>query len=204
MKNKRGGSTFSSIKQPGQWSRARGHPPHPSPPTTSHDHPSPGGVVPKTTLRIALSAPELLASALPGSSWGGWRSLLLAAMGEPLKDDELETYRRLTERQQPPTERVSELVAVVGRRGGKSRAIATLLCYLATLVDYRGRLASGETGVALCIAPSQEQAKIVLDYASGILEASPILRQLVSGQQVRRSSSATASSLASGPLLTAA
>src|SRR5215831_14186776 len=107
-------------------------------------------------------------------------------MGEDLKSDELETFCRLTEREQPPKERVSELVAVVGRRGGKSRAIATLLCYLACLIDYRPRLASGETGVALCIAPSQEQAKIVLDYASGILEASPILRQLV-----RRSTSET-------------
>jgi hypothetical protein len=175
---KEGAGTFSSTAKGGKWRRAQGHPHHPSPSSESSDHPSPG-VVPKTALRVALEQPGLLASALPGSSWGGWRALLLAAMGEALKDDELETFRRLTERQQPPAERVSELVAVVGRRGGKSRAIATLLCYLACLVDYRGRLASGETGVALCIAPSQEQAKIVLDYAAGILEASPILRQLV-------------------------
>ena len=179
-------STFSSIKPGGRWSTAHGHPHHPSPSSGSHDHPSPGGVVPKTTLRIALEAPELLAGAISGETWHGWRALLLAAMGEDLKPDELETFRRLTERQDPPKERVSELVAVVGRRGGKSRAIATLLCYLACLVDYRPRLASGETGVALCIAPSQEQAKIVLDYASGILAASPILRQLV-----RRSTSET-------------
>src|SRR5262249_51679289 len=184
------GSTFSAADDRGRWSRARGHPPHPSPPKSSPDHPSPGGVVgavvPRTTLRIALSPPDLLAGALSGETWHGWRSLLLAAMGEDLKPEELETFRRLTEREQPPKERVSELVAVVGRRGGKSRAIATLLVYLATLVDYRPPLASGETGVALCIAPSQEQAKIVLDYASGILEASPILRQLV-----RRSTSET-------------
>jgi hypothetical protein len=196
MRNKKtGGSTFSSGDDRGQWSKAQGHPSHPSPsskshahpspPLASHDHPSPGvaspsrsDIVPKTTLRIALSAPELLAGALSGETWHGWRALLLAAMGEPLKPEELETFRRLTERQEPPKERVSELVAVVGRRGGKSRAIATLLCYLACLVDYKARLATGETGVALCIAPSQEQAKIVLDYAAGILAASPILRQL--------------------------
>src|SRR5262249_3156847 len=182
---KEGAGAFPSGNKGGRWSKARRHPHHPSPSSGSHDHPSPG-VVPKTTLRIALEAPELLAGALSGETWHGWRSLLLAAMGEALKPDELETFRRLTEREQPPAERVSELVAVVGRRGGKSRAIATLLCYLACLVDYRPRLASGETGVALCIAPSQEQAKIVLDYASGILEASPILRQLV-----RRSTSET-------------
>src|SRR5262245_32382560 len=182
---KEGAGTFSSAAKGGRWSKANGHPHHPLPRSESATHPS-GSVVPKTTLRTALENPQLLGGAIPGASWHGWCSRLLAAMGEALTPEELETYRRLTEREQPPTERVSELVAVVGRRGGKSRAIAALLCYLACLVDYRPRLATGETGVALCIAPSQEQAKIVLDYASGILAASPILRQLV-----RRSTSET-------------
>jgi len=159
---------------------------HPSPSSESPDHPSLHRIVAQTSLRAALGAPELLAGALPGETWHGWRSLLLAAMGERLEPEELETFRRLTERQDPPAARVSEFYGIIGRRGGKSRAIATLLCYLATLVNYKPRLATGETGVALCIAPSQEQAKIVLDYASGILEASPILRQLV-----RRSTSET-------------
>ena len=43
-------------------------------------------------------------------------------MGEALKPEELETFRRLTERQDPPKERVSELVAVVGRAGAASPA----------------------------------------------------------------------------------
>src|SRR5262245_42354707 len=111
------GGTSSAQKRPGRWSKARGHPHHPSPSSKSPTHPS-SGVVPKTTLRIALSAPELLAGALSGETWHGWRALLLAAMGEQLRPDELETFRRLTERREPPKERVSELVAVVGRRGG--------------------------------------------------------------------------------------
>src|SRR5262245_37743872 len=114
---KTGGSTFSPTGDGGRWSRARGHVDHPSPPSESPTHPSPGAVVgavvPKTTLRIALSAPELLAGALSGETWHGWRALLLAAMGEDLKPNELEIFRRLTEREQPPKERVSELVAVV-------------------------------------------------------------------------------------------
>jgi hypothetical protein len=100
-------------------------------------------------------------------------------MGEPLKPDELALFQKLTERKEPPTERVDEFVAVVGRRGGKSRAIAVLLVYLSCLVNYRPRLATGETGVCLCLSPSQEQSKIILDYCSGILEGSPILRQLI-------------------------
>src|SRR6516162_5936953 len=152
-KKKEGAGTLSSGNNRGRWSTAQGHPHHPSPRPESPTHPS-GSVVPKTTLRTALENPQLLGGAIPGDSWHGWGSLLLAAMGEALRPEELATYRRLTEREQPPKERVSELVAVVGRRGGKSRAIATLLCYLACLVNYKPRLASGETGVALCIAPS--------------------------------------------------
>jgi hypothetical protein len=150
-----------------------------------HKHPhhtTPGPIIPMTPLRTALEAPELLGGTIPGDSWLSWRALLLAALGEPLKPDELALFRKLTEREHPPTQRVSEFVAVVGRRGGKSRAIATLLVYLACLVNYKPRLATGETGVALCIAPSQDQAKIVLDYSSGILNASPILRQLIRRQ----------------------
>ena len=117
------GSTFSPTGERGQWSRAQGHPHHPSPSSGSHDHPSSAGVVPRTTLRVALEAPELLAGALSGETWHGWRSLLLAAMGEALEPAELETFRKLTERQEPPKQRVDELVVVAGRRGGKSRAI---------------------------------------------------------------------------------
>src|SRR5262245_38377759 len=135
---KEGAGTFSSTAKGGQWSRAAKQASHPSPRSESPAHPS-GSVVPKTTLRTALENPQLLGGAIPGDSWHGWRSLLLAALGEALRPEELATYRSLTEREQPPTERVSELVAVVGRRGGKSRAIATLLCYLACLVDYRAR-----------------------------------------------------------------
>src|SRR5262249_39235931 len=138
-------------------------PPPFSPRPESAAHPSPGGVVPRTTLRTALENPQLLGGAIPGDSLHGWRSLLLAPMGQSLKPEELERLPRPPEREPPPPDPVPELVAVVARRGGKSRAIAALLCYLACLVDYKPRLASGEVGVALCIAPSQEQSKIVRD-----------------------------------------
>src|SRR5262249_34333918 len=113
-----------------------------------------GRMKPRISLRKALSDKQLLADALPDESWAAWRILLTAALGEPLKPDELDRFKQLTGRDTAPTERVQELVAVVGRRGGKSRAIATLAAYLATLCDYRDKLASGERGVVLCLAPS--------------------------------------------------
>ena len=48
---------------------------------------------PRVTLRQALDDPSLLGAALAGPSWHAWRSLVLAAMGEPLQPDELETSR---------------------------------------------------------------------------------------------------------------
>ena len=39
---------------------------------------------PRVTLSKALEDPELLGSALAGPTWHAWRSLLIAAMGEPL------------------------------------------------------------------------------------------------------------------------
>jgi hypothetical protein len=115
---------------------------------------------PRVTLRKALEDPELLGSALAGPSWHAWRSLLLATMGEPLTPDELETFTRFTGRATPPSQRVDELWCCVGRRGGKSRAMAVLAVYLAGLCDYKHKLAAGETGTVLLIAPDKKQAKV--------------------------------------------
>ena len=71
----------------------------------------------KSTLRTALADPELLGHELQGDSFGAWRSLLFAAMGEPLiGEDELVAFRHLTKRPEPPAERVEELL--VDRRRG--------------------------------------------------------------------------------------
>ena len=133
----------------------------------------------KATLRDALEDPALLGNAIPGPSWAGWRVLLLSIMGEPLRPDELEIFQQLTQRRDPPTSRVSEFYAIIGRRGGKSRAIATLLAYLSCLVDYRAKLASGEIPTVLCLSPSQEQSGIILSYVKGIMRDSPVLSLLI-------------------------
>jgi hypothetical protein len=48
--------------------------------------------------------------------------MMIAAMGEALTDEERVTFTALTGRAQEPLQRVEEFAAVVGRRGGKSRA----------------------------------------------------------------------------------
>ena len=132
---------------------------------------------PMIALRQALADPQLLGGMLAGDSWAGWRTLLTAAMGEPLTDAERETFAKLTGRKREPLQRIEELVAVVGRRGGKSRASAVLAAYLGGLCEHP--LVAGERGVLLACAPDQRQAKITLEYCAAAFDASPILRQLV-------------------------
>ena len=63
------------------------------------------GMKPLVTLRRALTDPELLGASLSGNSWGTWRTMWLAFLGEQLVDDELLAFRQLTQRHDPPTER---------------------------------------------------------------------------------------------------
>jgi hypothetical protein len=135
----------------------------------------------RVTLREALADPELLGSTLSGESWRTWRVLLIAAMGESLNASERETFKQITGREREPLQRVEELVGVIGRRGGKSRAIATTAAYIGGLCQHPA-LVRGETGVVLCIAPDQRQATITLDYCTAAFQASPILRQLIASR----------------------
>jgi hypothetical protein len=108
--------------------------------------------------------------------------MLLAAMGEPLNPDELKVFKHFTGREVAPPERVDEFWCCIGRRGGKSRAMAVLATYLAGLCDYSDKLVSGERGVVLLIAPDKKQSKVLLDYAEGTLESTPLMKQLLASR----------------------
>ena len=49
-------------------------------------------MIPRVPLREALSDPNLLGTAIAGDSWRSWRTLLIAAMGEELREDEREIF----------------------------------------------------------------------------------------------------------------
>jgi hypothetical protein len=139
---------------------------------------------PRSTLRRALSDSKLLGDVLQDDSWQSWRVLLLAAMGEELTSDERALFQQLTNRDQEPGQRVEEFVGVIGRRGGKSRAISVLATYIAGLCKHPS-LVRGERGVLLIIAPDQRQADIVLDYIEANFQQSSILKQLVESRTAR-------------------
>ena len=139
---------------------------------------------PRIPLRRALGDKQLLGGIIDGPSWLPWRTLLLASMGEALDDSERKLFTELTQRSCEPLAPVEEAAFVVGRRGGKSRAISVLAAYVAGLCTHPS-LVRGERGILLIIAPDLRQADIVFSYIVANFEASPILRQLIENQTAR-------------------
>jgi hypothetical protein len=137
---------------------------------------------PIVSLRRSLDDPELLGSILGGPTWLAWRAVLLAAMGEPLLPDERAAFTRLTGRPQEPLQRVEELWGLIGRRGGKTRAAATLAVYISALCDHSANLATGERGLCLCLAQNQRTAAVAFSYAAAIFERQPLLAGLVTNR----------------------
>ena len=133
------------------------------------------------TMRGFLESPDHLGGEdqLAGDSWRSWRIVLIAAMGEPLTADERVTFHELTGREQEPGEPAEELWCLVGRRGGKSRAIAALGAYLASCIDYRVILAPGQFGLVPILSASKEQAGEVFNFLSGMYATAPGLRGLL-------------------------
>ena len=110
------------------------------------------------SMRKALADPQLLAGALPGKSWSAWRILLMACAGERLLAAERKVFKTLTGRDREPGHMVDLFLGVVGRRGGKSRAMAVFITWLATCCDWTDVLSLGERGIALIVAPTERQA----------------------------------------------
>src|ERR1035437_5599076 len=108
-------------------------------------------------------------------TWQQWRTALKAAFQIDLNRDEARACAAISGGRQPPAQKVRELWCVLGRRSGKSRVAAALAVYFATLVDYTGKLAPGETGYVMVLAASKDQARAIKNYAEGFLRASPML-----------------------------
>src|SRR5262249_3745886 len=104
-----------------------------------------------------------------------WRALLIAAMGERLTPEERSIFSLFTGRSMEPLERVEEFWGVIGRRGGKTRAMSVLSIYIAALCDHRDSLSPGERGLVLFLAQNQRQATIAFQYAAALFDEIPML-----------------------------
>jgi hypothetical protein len=134
------------------------------------------------TMREALASDRYFGILLSGDSWRNWRVLLTAIVGEELRGDERAIFQSLTDRESEPTAPIAEFWAVVGRRGGKTRATAVLASYLAACCDHRHVLAPGERGVLPILAASTLQAQQAFNFTRGVFVTAPNLKGLIESE----------------------
>ncbi len=125
-----------------------------------------------------MSAPRLLGPFFAGPSWNRWRAVVKAAYAEKLTAAERKLFNEIADRD-PPKHRVKELVAIVGRGGGKDSVASLLAIACAISFDPRGKLRPGERATVLCLAVDKSQASIVYDYCRAAFEEVPALAKLV-------------------------
>ena len=125
------------------------------------------------SMREALDSRGYFAGLLADVSWRPWRVLLIAILGEELTEEERAIFEGLTGREREPLEAVEEFWGVIGRRGGKTRAMAVLAAYIAACCDHRDVLAPGERGVLPIMAASTLQAAQAFNFVVGIFATAP-------------------------------
>lgn len=138
-----------------------------------------------TTMRDALADPEMFGTVLPGPSWEAWRVVLIASQGEALTESEREIFHDLTGgREREPNRPCKELVAVCGRRAGKTRAMAVAAAYFARCIDYTDDFAPGQRGRVPVMAAAKDTAKECLNYILGVFQESPACREYLDGDPI--------------------
>lgn len=107
-----------------------------------------------------------------------WVACVRAIYGVPLSPDELALYHQLSGGIDPPVGGSTDVLCVIGRRGGKSETMARVAMFEALHGGHEVALAPGQRGRIVVISPLREQSQEVLGYAKGIA-ALPQIRSKV-------------------------
>ena len=107
-----------------------------------------------------------------GGVEGGAESGLLI----PMDEGEIKLFSGVAGGRDPPKQRVRELWAVVGRRGGKDSIASGIACFASGFIDYKKVLRPGERASVLCLAVDKAQASIVEKYTRAYFADVPLLR----------------------------
>jgi hypothetical protein len=113
------------------------------------------------------------------SSWFAWLVFWKSLFGLGMDEKEFDLFKQCTGRTESPIGGAKEGWVIVGRRGGKSRMIATGRAYIGCFHNFKKYLAPGERGMVLNLARDREQGKIVFSYISAIIESIPALKAMV-------------------------
>ena len=125
-----------------------------------------------------LDDEALLQPYFEGPSWYLWKAILRGTFGLPLDRAERRRFQSVAGGREPPSRPVRELVAVVGRGGGKDSIATAVATFIACTADF-SRLRPGELGTILCLAANRDQARIALNYLKGYFEQTALLAPML-------------------------
>jgi hypothetical protein len=109
------------------------------------------GSISEAAIDRALMDQNLLGAALgDGVSWSAWLAVLRAAFALPMSHEDRAAFAKVAGDRDPPSQAVSELWAVCGRRSGKTRVAAAVSVYIGAIKQHH--LAPGEVGFVLLLA----------------------------------------------------
>src|ERR1700722_161383 len=132
------------------------------------------------SLLRCLDDPHLFGPSFARGDWAAWRAVIAALVAERAPNEGTRAlYRPHPGRSAWPKAPFSEAALIIGRRGGKSRILATIAVYLACVRNYAPYLAPGEVATIAVIAADRDQARAIFHFVSGLLKAVPLLRKMV-------------------------
>jgi hypothetical protein len=112
-------------------------------------------------------------------TWANWKAVLKAIDALPMDAAEIEFFKSIAGDREPPSRRVTELVAACARRTGKDSVASVIAAHSAALFDQQDRLRPGERAQVLCLACDRDQAKIVFGYIKSYFDGIPQLKAMV-------------------------
>jgi hypothetical protein len=127
------------------------------------------------SLHDAMLDPDLFGTTFGAASFANWRAVAKFLDGLPLEPAELELWRQLSARETAPAHRFSEGYLIKPRRSGGT-LFASAVALHAALSDYRERLGPGEVATVALIASDRRQARQAMNFCTGLIEDSPIIR----------------------------
>lgn len=119
------------------------------------------------------------------SSWRNWQAFLRCAYGLRIPESQHAIIRECTGRDAStmPREGFNKILALCGRRSGKSKIAALIASYEAALANHDARLTPGERGLVAVVSPSKVQSRIVRNYVRGVFTAD-LLQNLISRETI--------------------
>jgi hypothetical protein len=135
-------------------------------------------VIPANILE-AIERPEWWQPWFNRGDWSAWRAFLATVFALPLEPEALSIFTECTGRTAAPTAPAREAWAICGRRGGKTRVMASVAAWLACFVDWRPFLSPGEIASVMLIAADRRQARTAMRYLRSFVIEHPTLSRLV-------------------------